>query len=144
MGENPDDPKSITMAASFTSIRADWLMNEEIGLEFLQEMLRQKRRDLFETPYIKMATHFLYKNYSAKIFWKLLPTYIVHLVSIIAYIAVSEAGRDHERDDVEKSDESSAYLAELVYLRYIFLIITGIASAINLMTFFRQTINLGI
>jgi len=36
--------------------RADWIINDPEGILFLKEMLRQKRKELFMTPYIKMIT----------------------------------------------------------------------------------------
>ena len=99
MHEDLEDQSNLTFAVKFTSIRADWLMNEDLGLQFLKEMLRQKRRDLFETPYIKMVTHYLYKNYSRKILILLLPCYVIHMIGIFTQLNLSETIRAYEFAD---------------------------------------------
>ena len=77
-------------------MRADWIINEDLGIEFLKEMLAQKNKDLFMTEYVKMLTHFLYKAYSKKIMKMLLPPYIIHHIALIIYLGLEEWIRDFE------------------------------------------------
>ena len=44
----------ITHAVEFRCLRAEHLINEKCGFEFLQEMLRQRRMNLFNTPYMML------------------------------------------------------------------------------------------
>tara|TARA_B110000285_G_scaffold234774_1_gene312958 strand:+ start:5126 stop:5293 length:168 start_codon:yes stop_codon:yes gene_type:complete len=41
-----------TFAVKVSCIRADWIVNEDIGIEFLQTMLNKKNAETFTTPYI--------------------------------------------------------------------------------------------
>ena len=41
MGEAANDPGSLTFAVNIQSVRADWIINDEEGLLFLKELLRQ-------------------------------------------------------------------------------------------------------
>ena len=52
VGENVNNPNNLTYAVKIKSIQADWIINEKIGLEFLIEMLKQQKLDLFHTPYM--------------------------------------------------------------------------------------------
>lgn len=68
----------------------------------MKELLRQDRKDLFETEYISMLTQFLYKHYSSRIFKILLPSYLIHQVAFLAYIFFVE----RERDLIQKLHEN--------------------------------------
>ena len=46
------------------------------------------------TNYMKIITQFLYKQYSIRIIWMLLPFYVIHLVAILAYLAFAENLRE--------------------------------------------------
>lgn len=48
--------KAVTYSVQFKCIRADFLINHGIGVEFMQEMIRQKRMSLFNTPYMMLLT----------------------------------------------------------------------------------------
>jgi len=94
MGENKGDPNYLTYAVEVFAVRADWILNEDIGLNFLQELLKQQRKDIFETRYIKIIIQFLYNKYSRDIKRKLLPFYIPHIISVLLMIYCSEQYRD--------------------------------------------------
>ena len=40
MGEDKENNKYLTYAVEVSAIRADWIVNEAFGLEFLQELLK--------------------------------------------------------------------------------------------------------
>lgn len=40
MGEQPNNPQSLTFAVNIQCVRADWIVNQEEGLMFLKELLR--------------------------------------------------------------------------------------------------------
>jgi hypothetical protein len=40
MGEDTEDPNSLTYAVNVKSIRSDWIINEDEGLLFLKELLK--------------------------------------------------------------------------------------------------------
>ena len=82
MGEDKTNPDFQTFAVSIKSVRADWIINEEIGLTFMNEMLRKKNREVFMTPYIQVIIEFLYRAYSGRIMQFLLPIYVIHLIFV--------------------------------------------------------------
>ena len=61
---------------------------------FLKELLRQQNKDVFMTPYIMIVIQFLYQKYSASIMTRLMPPFLIHLVSVIVLIFLSELERD--------------------------------------------------
>ena len=95
VGEDPTNKNFITYAVNYHCVRADWILNDKEGIIFMKELLRQKRKDLFNTMYIQMITAFLYKRYSKKIMKMMLPSYLIHMFAIFAYLAVSEWLRDN-------------------------------------------------
>ena len=50
-------------------IKADWIMNELVGFNFLMKLLKTGNREVFESQYIKIVIQFLYESYSNNI-WK--------------------------------------------------------------------------
>jgi hypothetical protein len=52
MKENSGNQEFQTFAVKVKTIRADWIINEDIGKQFLIEMLHKKNAELFVTPYI--------------------------------------------------------------------------------------------
>ena len=82
VGEDTTNKNFMTYAVNYHCARVDWILNEQIGLNFMKELLRQKRRDLFNTMYIKMLTAYLYKRYSKKIMRTMLPVYILHQITL--------------------------------------------------------------
>ena len=40
MKEKLNEPNALTYAVKIKSINADWIINDEIGLSFLQELIR--------------------------------------------------------------------------------------------------------
>mgnify|MGYP006893249033 CR=1 FL=1 len=65
-------------------------------------MVHQKRKDVFETPYVKLMTQYLYKMYSKKIMKMLLPSYVVHQLSIFIYLYISEIRRDLTKEELNE------------------------------------------
>lgn len=55
MGEVQDN-SAVTYSVRFRAIRADFIINGKEGYKFLEEVLRQNRMALFETPYMKVLT----------------------------------------------------------------------------------------
>ena len=53
-------------------------------------MVKMKKNDLFMTNYTKIITQFLYKQFVRKILYILMPTYIVHQMSITIYLQIVE------------------------------------------------------
>lgn len=104
MGDNQSDD-SITYSIKFRAIRIDFVINDDSGYMFLKEMLRLKRMSLFNTPYMMLLTQFLYKNYSKRIMKMLLPSYLVHQVSMLTYVLLSEHIRDHTKKALEITAE---------------------------------------
>ena len=82
MGEDKYNQNYQTFAVQIKSVRADWIINEEIGRTFMNEMLRKKNREVFMTPYMQVIIEFLYRAYSRRIMKILLPIYIIHLVFV--------------------------------------------------------------
>ena len=60
MGEEPNNPLSLTFAVNIQCVRADWIVNQEEGLKFLKELLRQQNKEVFMTPYVMIVIEFLY------------------------------------------------------------------------------------
>jgi hypothetical protein len=91
-------------------MRADWLLNEDTGLEFLREMLKQQRMELFMTRYIMMIIQFLYNKYSYEIKRKLLPVYVIHIISVLLMIIFTEQYRDiakaYKDEDIDPNDSN--------------------------------------
>ena len=56
MGEDRDNAKFQTYAVNMKCIRADWILQDELGLGlvFMNEMLRKKNREVFMTPYMQI------------------------------------------------------------------------------------------
>ena len=54
MGEDKANPKYLTYAVNIKCIRADWILQDDsgLGLEFMNEMLKKKNREVFMTPYM--------------------------------------------------------------------------------------------
>ena len=94
----------------------------------MKELLRQERRDLFETPYMELAISFLYKNYSRKIQQILLPSYLVHILVMALYLLVVEANRDDARLNTEV-DQFMLSLQEILTIGM------GVINLINLYFF---------
>ena len=94
MGEEPDNPSSLTFAANIQSVRADWIINDAEGLLFLKELLRQQNKEIFMTPYIQIVIEFLYQKYSASIMTRLMPPFMIHLIAVFILIFLSEKERD--------------------------------------------------
>jgi len=84
MGEDKLRNDFKTYACKISCIRADWILNDVdgIGLEFMQSMLKKKKREIFMTPYMKIIIEFLYEIYSKKIKLVLLPPYLAHLAMV--------------------------------------------------------------
>ena len=82
MGEDIKNKQYQTYGVQLNAIRGDWILNEEIGREYLQAMLFKKNREVFTTSYMKIVIKFLYDAYSYRIIIFLLPPYLAHLVAI--------------------------------------------------------------
>ena len=94
MGEDPNNRSCLTFAVDVKCVRADWIIKKKEGLLFLKELLRQQNKDVFMTPYIMIVIQFLYQKYSASIMTRLMPPFLIHLVSVIVLIFLSELERD--------------------------------------------------
>jgi hypothetical protein len=94
MGEDPNNRTCLTFAVDVKCVRADWIIQKKEGLLFLKELLRQQNKDVFMTPYIMIVIQFLYQKYSASIMTRLMPPFLIHLVSVIVLIFLSELERD--------------------------------------------------
>jgi hypothetical protein len=139
VGEDETNANNLTFAVSFWCIRADWLINKREGQEFLKEMLRQERKELFETPYMEMAIQFLYKNYSRKIMRVLLPSYLVHMLVITLYLLVAEWNRDADRLETgAESKDSMQSIQQMLTLGM------ALINCVNLYFFVNQAANLGL
>lgn len=64
MGEDQQNKSYPTYGVKLNCIRADWILNDSVGIEFLQAMLLKKNRDVFTTSYMKIVIKFLYDAYS--------------------------------------------------------------------------------
>ena len=76
------------------AMRADWIINDPQGLHFLKELLKQERIELFMTSYIMIIIQFLYNKFSYEIKRRLLPFYILHIISVLVMVVQSESYRD--------------------------------------------------
>ena len=96
MGENIQDPKFRTYAVNIKCVRADWILqdNSGLGLNFMNNMLKKKNREVFMTPYMQIIIQFLYKKYSQRIMIALLPPYLLHLLFVNLQLFSNEAMRD--------------------------------------------------
>lgn len=96
MGENIENPKYKTFAVSLKCVRADWILQDEggLGLNFMNNMLKKKNRDVFMTDYMQIIIQFLYKQYSRRIMVALLPPYMMHLLFVNLQLFSNEAMRD--------------------------------------------------
>ena len=54
MGEDHHNPEFKTYGVNMCCIRADWILDEEAGLDFLKAMLREKNREVFVSSYMKI------------------------------------------------------------------------------------------
>ena len=85
-----------TFAVKVKAVRADWIIKDMVhGISFLQEMVRHKNKDVFNTDYAKIITQYLYKEYSGNLIKQLLPTYIIHQIFMIIYLFSIERLRIH-------------------------------------------------
>ena len=94
MGEDTENDSYRTYATKITCVKVDWIINQDEGLIFLREMVKQKNMHIFMTVYMKILIQFLYQIYRRKIMKMLLPPYIFHLFFAFIYIATSELYRD--------------------------------------------------
>jgi hypothetical protein len=135
MGEDLDSKSTLTYACSIKCIRADWIFGEN-GIPFLKEMLRQKNKAVFMTPYIMILIEFLYTKYSEKIFKRIMPPFMLHLFLIFFLIYHSEHERAGKTEDLLGESHDLRYYIELVQ------IITCVLNIINLTIFVIQTYHL--
>ena len=54
MGENTEHPKNLTFSVNIKCVRADWILTGDIGLGFMQNLLKKRNRSIFMTPYMKI------------------------------------------------------------------------------------------
>lgn len=94
MGEDLENESYRTYATKITCIKVDWIINQNEGLIFLREMVKQKNQNIFMTEYMKILIQFLYQIYRRKIMKMLLPPYIFHMFFAFLYILTSENYRD--------------------------------------------------
>lgn len=120
--------------------------------------------DLFESDYIKILIHYLYRQFSGKIKTRLLPLYSLHFVSILIYINLVENMRSKaylidfktsDNTDFDLNDKSSfqaisSDFEEILvrmerYSTYkdTFIILMLIILTVNIYFFINQTIFLG-
>jgi len=145
------------------TIKTDWIFNDkELGIGFLKELIRQRHFDLFETDYIKILIHYLYRQFSGKIRTRLLPLYCLHMASILIYIATIENLRseaykisfkninDSEIGSVEFADGITSdvltianHINKYVKIKNIFCIFIMSINIVNVYFFTNQTRHLG-
>jgi hypothetical protein len=135
MGEDPNSNSALTYACNIKCIRADWIFGKE-GILFLKEMLHQKNKEVFMTPYIMIVIEFLYTKYSEKIMMRLMPPFMLHLLSVFFLIYLSEKEREGENEDLLGETHTIHYYKVIVQ------IIAGILYIINLTIFGIQTYHL--
>ena len=147
MGEDIKNKKYQTYGVQLNAIRGDWILNEEIGRQFLQAMLWKKNRDVFTTSYMKIVIKFLYDAYSYRIIIFLLPPYLAHLIAINLQIYYNEFMRslrekmEHENSD-DLEDYKAAYAKALIASNLIIVVCGGI-NILNTLVFIMQTKYLG-
>ena len=90
MKEKKDNKNALTYAVKIKSINADWIINDEDGLGFLQELIRQNNKEMFETPYIEIIIEFLYNKFSAKIIKGIMPLFLLNYIFIFLMIFFAE------------------------------------------------------
>jgi hypothetical protein len=54
MGEEIGNPKNQTFSVNIKCIRADWILQGDLGLKFMENLLKKKNRDIFMTPYMQI------------------------------------------------------------------------------------------
>lgn len=84
-----------TFAVKIECVKADWIINEPVGLQFLKEMLRLQDKDVFVTKYIQIIVQFLYNQFKSKIMTNILPFYVIHFVLTMILIGHSASFPDH-------------------------------------------------
>jgi hypothetical protein len=156
-----------TYSVKIQTIKADWILSDtesdkELGIGFLKELIKERHIDLFETDYIKILIHYLYRQFTGKIKNRLLPLYAIHYISILIYIVIVEDLRASaysfqflnknidENGQVESVDKMSDNFDELLAqmnwyqrLKDIFCFFIGVINTINIYFFINQTIHLG-
>jgi hypothetical protein len=89
------DHSAKTFAVKVECVKADWIINDQIGRYFLIELLRQQNKDVFMTKYVQIIVQFLYNNFKNKIITYLMPFYIVHTLLTMALIYHSSTFPDY-------------------------------------------------
>ena len=82
MGEDVGNENYSTFAVKIQGIKADWIINEQIGFQFLLELSKKKNKEVFESKYVKRVIQFLYESYSKNIMKLLLPPFLFHLLFV--------------------------------------------------------------
>ena len=59
--DHEPDKDYFTYAVKIQCVRADWIINEKDGIDFLNEMIRLKNKNVFMRSYTKIITQYLYK-----------------------------------------------------------------------------------
>jgi hypothetical protein len=148
-----------TFAVKVKCIRIDWIIKDPAnGISFLQEMVRHKNKDIFNTDYAKIITQYLYKEYSGMLIKRLLPTYIIHQISMLGYLYTFERLRINlyfYKMDIEQIVKPGEYVPDtgeygydniIFYLNFknIFCILSFTINLVNIYFFVKQASHLGL
>ena len=144
MGEQLNNPSFTTFAVEVKSLRADWIINEDIGITFMNEMLKKKNREVFMTPYMQVVIQFMYEAYRHRIVYNLLPIYAVHLLFVNLYIFFVENMRFKVLNCIlyetaKCTDEDKMEITAAVSYSNAFIIICAIMTLVNVFVFYQQT-----
>ena len=122
MGEDITKEDYSTFAVKIQGIKADWIINEHIGFQFLLELSKKKNKEVFESKYVKIVIQFLYESYSKNIMKLLLPPFLFHLLFVNMQLFLNEDKRARERlmKNISKDDPEYAKLNQdrLLYLLF--------------------------
>tara|TARA_B110000285_G_C15087848_1_gene597246 strand:- start:497 stop:1342 length:846 start_codon:yes stop_codon:yes gene_type:complete len=151
MGEDKQQQNYKTYAVDMKSIRADWILHGNLGLTFMNAMLRKKNREVFMTPYMQIIIQFLYDAYSRRIMLALLPPYLLHLLFVNIQLFANESMRDqrHILDvAIKNHDEQTLVNLQGSYDRTkhfsdVVVIICGMFNILNTLVWIMQTRSLG-
>lgn len=158
MGENISNPRFQTYSVRIKCVRADWILQdsvdekEAIGLNFMNNMLKKKNREVFMTPYMQIIIQFLYKQYSQRIMIALLPPYMLHLLFVNLQLFSNEAMRDKRSELDQARLGTNVALTELRHFEYdrlksisnICVCCCGVFNVLNMLVFVMQSKSLGL
>ena len=83
------DPEYTSYPVKVQALNIEWIVQPE-GKSFLLNILKSGNVDLYQVPYIQIVIAFLYKEHRIKILNKVVPMYMIQVLSFFLMIFVNE------------------------------------------------------